>query len=237
MILHNSHQPFLFTHNNQLHLAYCEKEKIITINKISVAIWNVFILNLETNIKKKIFNVQNRIECNPCVRYENGNVVLNFVASDALTSNATMIRYYLKSVVLDDSFNALTEEQQIVETFSGFETQQNILSFALECRYEYIAVENKTTSAKSMLDISSISNGFARIIPIFNTSEFIVTDPHTQRSFYIKDNFTSNPPQIKNNKHESVYKCSILNNIIAYAIKKQDFEDRDIIIEDSYFIE
>jgi len=237
MILSNSHQPFLFKHNNQMHLIYCEKNNTLIINQMPIIIWSIFVLNLETNTKKRIFNIENRIECNPSVRYENNSIILNYIASNIIEEKIESIDYFLYRTILDNDFNIIREEQQLIKTFSGFETLTDIYYFSLRGGYEYINIQNKDTNNENILNISSITNGLARIIPIFNSNNFIVTDPYTQRSFYIQDNFTNDPPQIKNNQHQSIYKCSILDNTISYAVKKQDLENRDIIIEEGYYIE
>jgi hypothetical protein len=240
-VYQNAHQPFLFKNNNKDYMLYCKKEKTINIIKphktFSLAVWNIYIKDLQNEIDKKIFNIENRIECNPSFFIENNELFLSFISSVVIDNNTKSLNYFLKKVKLDQNFNLISEEEDVVSAMSGFETDSKIYCFSYLSSFEYIFEIDKQTSITKQLDISSIANEFGRIIPIFNSNNYIVTDSLTQRSFLIENNFTSTPKQIKNNKGDSIYKCSILDNKLAYAIKKEDFEDRDIIIETGYIVE
>lgn len=240
-VFKNSHQPYLFKHKNKNFMAFCKKEKIIKLlrgeRNFEFVVWNIYIKDLETNIDKKIFSINDRIECNPSIFYENGEAYLSFIASVSINNDTKLFNYQLKKIKIDENFNLISEEEDVMPAMSGFETDKKIYSFSFLSGFEYIFEIDKEKCTTISLDISSITNQFGRVIPIYNSSNYIITDSLTQRSFFIENNHTFNPKQIKNKEGKKVYKCSILDNIIAYALKTGEFEDRDIVIEEGYILE
>lgn len=244
-----THQPFLFKKDNKIKLLHCQSKKEDQI--IYSRPWKIFVKDLDSGEISKIstpFNKINKIkneaiiECNPSLYELDGNFFLTYVKG-VLESG---LKYHLVQYEVPDlDFNKIKNFTILKNNiFSGCVVNNKIYSIAHQVG-ETILIEdlfNKNllgSISKDLFDFQSIT----RINSIFKQNKLIVTGldkkPRSRtnkllihKSYIYNIDEESIEKELLNKNGESLYKSSIIDNKLAYALKLKGFEDRRIEIED-----
>lgn len=241
----NSHQPFLFKNDlNELCLLYCSlkdnnylKEIKYFSEIIKIRPWQIKFLNLETQESYFLnFNCFNEsfgemiVFCNPHLIENELFVNIGFQKNDQ-----SGIKYHFCKTKLQENisfFNVLSNET----IFSGtkFSSEFILCNYKMERNLRKYNCENNNFIEVfgNYLDIPY--DMIYKIQKIWNTYNFIFTVGYNEKySSYVLDEKLNVINEIKNLNDESVYKCSILDDNLIYAVKNDNLEEesRTLILE------
>jgi len=230
------HQPYISSN----FLLYCFAENPIKLNfggEYELVPWKIWKKN-SNGIESEINTPQNGIygdvilECNPHIINKDNNLYLGYTAGFNNGLNTPIVYYYI-NIPIDDNLNIIGDMSIITKSFSSCFIQDKLLS-----------IDHKHGNDKLIINEELFKLPFEyqfiyRVTNIFNDqNKFIVTvaDENNIYHSYLLD-FNNNFKEIKNLANESIYKCSILNNKLAYAVKNSSKEEARIIIEETFPID
>jgi hypothetical protein len=230
-------QPFLFLNESkEKSLLYCNsinKKELFFGNKLYIDPWKIYYKNSnEENFNlSTLTELENYgkviLECNPHLFYKESQLYLGYTAGFSKGKNTPVIYYYLNSKT-NLNFTTFYDTQVIEKAFSAAYIG-NDLFYTKKTINGDILIKNDT-DLNLQLNVKNIY----RICPIYlNNDYFIITfsDNNKKDQSWIF-NKNGNPLiEIKNSNNESIYKCSILNDILIYT-KKTD-EEKRILIEEN----
>jgi hypothetical protein len=251
MLLSNSSQPYLFANANTVDMLYCYADHSINLSfgqsSYVIRPWKIKKLNLvnetSTDLQTTLFhNEYGRValECNPHVRSNNGEVKLYYTAGFMKTDNDP-IKYYLCSMTADNlNLDNLRDFTVIHKTFSGTLLNTNELLFVDKVYGKDVLVRKNLSS--NMADIINTEylnlSEILRITTASNSDKVIITGKSKEQTYisYLLNSDLSIDHIITNLYNINIYKCSILNNLLAYTVRNdsygsEDVESRSIVIE------
>lgn len=244
-----THQPFLFKKDNKIKLLHCqsEKEDKITYSRP----WKIFLKDLDSGEISKINTPFNKIkkskneaiiECNPSLYELDDKFFFTYIKGVPEPS----LKYHLVQYEVPDlDFNKI-KNFIILKTnvFSGCVVNNKIYSLEHQIGktilIEDLLNKNLLDSISSdLFDFESIT----RVNSIFKQNKLIVTGldkkPRSRtnklpiyKSYIYNTDEKCIEKELLNKNGESLYKSSIIDNKLAYALKLKGFEDRRIEIED-----
>lgn len=244
-----THQPFLFKQGDKIKLLHCQSKQEDTITYSRP--WKIFLKDLDSGEILKINTPFNKIkinkneaiiECNPSLYELDGKFFLTYIKG---VLEPTLKYHLVQYEVPDLDFNKI-KNFIILKTnvFSGCVVNNKIYSLDHKIG-KTILIEDLLN--KNLLDsISSDLFNFesiTRVNSIFKQNKLIVTGldkkPRSRTnklSIYKSYIYNTDEKRIEkellNKNGESLYKSSIIDNKLAYALKLKGFEDRRIEIED-----
>ncbi len=249
--LSNSSQPYLFVNSNTVDMLYCYADHSIDLSfgnsSYVIRPWKIKKLNLtnetSTDLQTTLFdNEYGRValECNPHIRSSNGEIKLYYTAGFMKTDNDP-IKYYLCSMTADNlNLDNLRDFTVIHKTFSGTLLNDNELLFVDKVYGKDVLVRKNLIS--NMADIISTEHlnlgEILRITTVYNSDKVIITGKSKEQSYvsYLLNSDLSIDHIITNEYNINIYKCSILNNLLAYTVRNdsyssEDVESRSIVVE------
>ena len=245
-----THQPFLFKKADKIKLLHCQskqEDKIIYSRP-----WKIFIKDLDSGGISKINTPFNKIssknrseaiiECNPSLYELDGKFFLTYIKGVFEAGlKYDLVQYEVPDLDFDKIKDFTILKSNI---FSGCVVDNKIYSLAHQIG-KIILIED--FSNKDLLDsISSDLFNFesiTRVNSIFKQNKLIVTGldkkPKSRtnklsvyKSYIYDIDKKCIERELLNKNGESLYKSSIIDNKLAYALKLKGFEDRRIEIED-----
>lgn len=252
-----SHMPFLFNHNDNKYLLYCEKEKDLSMligfenpnsdtpfplytNFIG---WAVHIKNLDTGEVKKIPTPESDLDCNPSIFFENGKMLLSYIASNIIThpysdgDRMQCLKTSLRTIELNEDFSPKLETESVVQdqTWTGIVTDKYVIyrnneSVAGPCSFTVInkdTKEQKTLSAKNQRMTYRTNPIWGESDKFILTFDMEVAEDYKNASIVIDLNTTQQQLIIRTNDPEmpdgnlDIYKCSILDDKLIYSKKNK----------------
>ena len=244
-----THQPFLFKKDNKIKLLHCQskEEDKITYSRP----WKIFLKDLDSGEvlkvntpfnKNKITKNEAIIECNPSLYELDGKFFFTYIKG---VLEPTLKYHLVQYEVPDLDFNKIKNFMILKNNiFSGCVVDNKIYSLANKIG-KIILIEdllNKNllgSISRDLFDFESIT----RVNSIFKENKLIVTGLHKKprsrtnklhiyKSYIYNTDEKSIEKELLNKNGESLYKSSIIDNKLAYALKLKGFEDRRIEIED-----
>lgn len=246
-ILDNGNQPYLYYNNHNKILLYCYANSIKTFlygNEYSIKPWKIYFKNLTDNTDKVLQTPSYHseygnvvVECNPHIIVDKNINYLYYNAGFNQGLNTPII-YYLCRVAISDLniTNICYDTFSIVhKCFTGTSINDNTIVSADQISSNLSLYSNFELIKNINLLPYNISQIY-KINKIFNQNKYIVTGSDNSRNIrsILLDNEFCFVSEIFNENQQPVYKCSILDNIIAYTIRIEDntIENRKIIITD-----
>lgn len=178
------------------------------------------------------------IECNPHIVIENNIVKLYYTAGFIQSLNSP-INYWLCCL----SFNSLNFEtvlnfEIITKTFTGTPINEDtILCIDKVYQKDVLITKNIASETSQMINNGIDAVEILRINNIFNSDQKIITVKNSlmsHTSYLINSDFSINQI-ITNSQGYNIYKCSILDDMLAYTIcndsNTDEPESRSILIE------
>lgn len=223
--MQNSSQPYLYYDNNdEINLLYCYGEGIKTLffgNSYNIKAWKIYHKNYTNNTITRVSTPKAIdglgsviLECNPHLY---NNYLYCTLGTNA--GHNKPLNYHLCRFPLTDNVSlSLGQVEVLQKTFTG--TQYNdYLIFANPKKNGNLIQLDTQTSQSS--DIVLPTKYIYKINKIFNTDQFILTGQTENNPYcsYLYDNNWNFIKEITNNRQQSVYKCSILDNILIYTTK------------------
>ena len=244
MIYNNSHQPYLYSYLNNKYLLYCycdhESSLLFHTEEYKIKLWKIHLKLLFGQNRDIILPTINNykdygnivLECNPHI-YQNFETGISYLCYTAgFQKNETAhIEYFLCRVKIND-LSTLdidnTTFEILQKAFTGTIFSENII-------YEAVNKTNHTSvlmKNNEIIDINLKYNHIYKIANVFDTKNFIITystEDNSQHSCVLDSNLQP-IREIKNSLGESVYKCSLLDNLLVYACGDGD-SDRYLKLE------
>lgn len=227
------HQPYLYSN----FLLYCFAENPIKLNfggEYELVPWKIYKKDsnaVESQINTPKYGIHGDIilECNPHVLTKNNNLYLGYTAGFNQGSDTPIVYYYI-NIPIDANLNIIGDMNIITRSFSACLIQDKLFSIDHKHGHDKLIVNNELFKLpfeyKFIYRITNISN---------DKDKFIITiadKDNIYRSYLLDSN--NNFKEIKNLANEPVYKCSMLNNKLIYAIKNSPAEEARIIIEETF---
>lgn len=240
-----THQPFLFKKNNKIKLLYCQSEEGDNIT--SARPWKIFVKDLDSEqILKintpfsKIFSGDKNnalIECNPSLHKLGNSFFLTYIKGVLYPP----LKYNLVQYEVPDlDFNKIKNFNILKSNiFSGCVLNKKIYSLKGQGG-KVILIEAffKRSDAPESINCEDFNfQSFIRVNSIFEQNKLIITglskEPNSIHKSYIYNvDKKCVERELLNKNGDSLYKSSIIDNKLAYAIKLNGFENREIQIED-----
>jgi hypothetical protein len=251
MLLSNSSQPYLYNDNNVSRMLYCCADHAIDLNYggsiYTIRPWKIKLLDLSNNTSVLVPTVSYdeqygrvALECNPHIIISNSTIKLYYTVG-FMKSDDSPIVYYLCSMTADNlSLTNLTDFTVVQKTFSGTFLTDSELLF-VDKIYGKDTLVRKTIGSTngSLVPVDTMSlEEILRVTRTFDTNQIIITGKTSQKTYvsYLLNNDLSIDKKINNSYGMDIYKCSILNNVLAYTVRnesynKEDVESRSIVVE------
>lgn len=243
--LNNSSQPFLYPN----HILYCYSEHSIDLffgGSFSIRPWKIRNRNMlsgeDYEIPTQRYNEElGRVvlEANPSVSSINNLWKIYWTAGFSNGKNSPIRYYYCSMDSVDETLKDLSNFQIVQQTYNGAVVSEQLLfkdetSSNPNTTIVKRAVDNEITNSINIsdLDLSNID----KITPIFGTTKFIVggTDHSNINVSYVVDQDYMIRQKLKNSYNYDVYKCSILDSLLAYTVHTNKYtqdEHRAVVIE------
>jgi len=249
--LSNSSQPYLFVNSNTVDMLYCYADHSIGLrfgnSSYVIRPWKIKKLNLtnETSVDVQTTLFDNEygrvaLECNPHIRSSNGEVKLYYTAGFIKTENDP-IKYYLCSMTADNlNLDNLRDFTVIHKTFSGTLLNSNELLFVDKVYgKDVLARKNLSFNTADIINTEYLDLAeILRITTVYNSDQVIITGKSKEQTYvsYLLNSDLSIDHIITNSYNMNIYKCSLLNNLLAYTVRNdsygpEDVESRSIVIE------
>lgn len=251
MLLINSSQPYLFANANTVDMLYCYADHSINLSfgqsSYVIRPWKIKKLNLanetSTDLQTTLFdNEYGRValECNPHVRFNNEEVKLYYTAG-FMKTDSDPIKYYLCSMTADNlNLDNLRDFTVIHKTFSGTLLNTNELLFVDKVYgKDVLARKNLSSNMADIINTEYLDLAeILRITTVYNSDKVIITGKSKEQTYvsYLLNSDLNIDHIITNSYNMNIYKCSILNNLLAYTVrndvhKPEDVESRSIVVE------
>lgn len=229
------HQPYLYSNL----LLYCFAEnpiKLIFGGEYEIIPWKIWKRDsngIESVINTPTSGIHGNIilECNPHILNKNNNLYLGYTAGFNQGNDTPLIYYYV-NIPIDLNLNIIGDMEIITQSLSSCFVQGNLLSIDHTDLIPKFVINEEFFKLpfqyKFIYRITNISNDNSRFI-------MTVSDENdVYRSYLLDLNLNNNFKEIKNLANESIYKCSILNNKLVYAVKDSPNEEARTIIEETF---
>lgn len=226
-------------------MLYCYGETIKTIvfgSPYDLRGWKIYHKNLNDDNGVVVDTPQHHpeygeviLECNPHPVIINNEIYLYYTAGFYKQPNSP-IKYKLCSIRSQNMvFSSLDHNSwtTIIDAFSATRYMDNLIFSKKINNKSILYKQDLATGDVSEIVVDAlIDQWIYKINKIFNENLMIITTP--DQSILLNDNL-SYIKNITNNQNQNIYKCSILDNVLAYTIKHNDSrlqESRSIVIED-----
>lgn len=252
MLLINSSQPYLFTSAESTNMLYCYADHSIDLSfgnsSYVIRPWKIKKINLSNNISTDIqttliHNQYGRvaIECNPHIKIEDNTVKLYYTAG-FMKTDSDPIKYYLCSMTANNlSLENLRDFTVVHKTFSGTILDPNYLLFVDKVYGKDVLVRKNihSNTADIIIGTDYLNLGeILRITNVFDSDKVIITGKTKEQAYvsYLLNSDLTIDHIITNSYNMNVYKCSLLNNLLAYTVRNdshspEDVESRSIVVE------
>ena len=255
-LIQNSSQPYLYKDNNNLsQMLYCYADHSIDLSygssSYKIRPWKIKKLNLDTQESSVIQTVSYHqdyglaiLECNPHLYIKDGIIKLYYTAG-FMKEEGNPITYHLCSMTADNlNLDHLVDLSIIEKTFSGTMINDNELLCVQKAYGKDILVKKDINSNNGRiisLDYLQIDE-ILRLTKRFDNDKVIITGKTYQKNYvsYLLNNnlIIEDSSIIQNSYNMDVYKCSLLDNIMAYTVRNEsygpeDVESRSIVIENN----
>lgn len=243
--LNNSTQPFLYPDN----ILYCYSEYSIDLffgKSFSVRPWKIRNRNIisgeDYEVPTQRYNEElGRVvlEANPSIVYSNNIWKIYWTAGFSNGKNTPIKYYYCSMDSVDGSLQNLANFQVIQQTYTGAFVSDSLL-FKDETSSNPNTSLVKKAANDNIIEPISIDNldlsNIDKITPIFGTTKFIVggTDHSNINVSYVVDQDYMIRQKLKNSYNYDVYKCSILDSLLAYTVHTNKYtqdEHRAVVVE------
>jgi len=237
-----THQPYLFRKNNERFLLFTKGDATKTYESfdgVTLTFESIYVKNLDTQQEKKLFDFEEHIECNPVYFEEQGKKYISYIKSNNLSESPVTI-FDLYKVEVDGDFNTIGDHVLLKEnTYSGFENEQYVVFSELEHYQIFLIFLNKETQERKKFKITQLvdQQPLFRVVPVYGQlNSVLLTSATSEMTAYIADiNNFYNFKTVINKDGMPVYKCSVLDALLVYAIKAGPHrEDRELIHEENF---
>ncbi len=170
---------------------------------------------------------------------EQGKKYISYIKSNNLSESPVTI-FDLYKVEVDNDFNTIEEHVLLKEnTYSGFENEQYVVFSELEHYQIFLIFLNKETQERKKFKITQLvdQQPLFRVVPVYGQlNSVLLTSATSEMTAYIADiNNFYNFKTVINKDGMPVYKCSVLDALLVYAIKAGPHrEDRELIHEENF---
>jgi hypothetical protein len=227
------HQPYLSSN----FLLYCSAENSIKLNfggEYELVPWKIYKKdsnNIESEINTPKYGPLGNIilECNPHLLTKDYTLYLGYTAGFNQGLETPIVYYYI-NIPIDSNLNIIGDMNVITRSFSSCLIQNKLFS-----------IDHKSGEDKLIVDDELFKLPFEykfiyRITNVFEQEgRFIITvsdADNIYRSYLI--DFNNNFKEIKNLAGDSIYKCSIYNNKLVYAVKDTTDQEARRIVEETF---
>jgi hypothetical protein len=237
-----THQPYLFRKNNERFLLFTKGDATKTYESfdgVTLTFESIYVKNLDTQQEKKLFDFEEHIECNPVYFEEQGKKYISYIKSNNLSESPVTI-FDLYKVEVDDNFDTIGEHILLKEnTYSGFENEQYVVFSELEHYQIFLIFMNKKTQERKKFKITQLvdQQPLFRVVPVYGQlNSVLLTSATSEMTAYIADiNNFYNFKVVLNKDKKPVYKCSVLDDLLVYAVKiGLNREDRELVFEEAF---
>ena len=237
-----THQPYLFKKNNDKFLLFTKGDATKTYESfdgVMLTFESIYVKNLDTQQEKKLFDFEEHIECNPVYFEEQGKKYISYIKSNNLSESPATI-FHLYKVEVNDDFDTIGEHILLKEnTYSGFENEQYVVFSELEHYQIFLIFMNKETQERKKFRITQLvdQQPLFRVVPVYGQlNSVLLTSATSEMTAYIADiNNFYNFKVVLNKDKKPVYKCSILDDLLVYAVKiGLNREDRELVFEEAF---
>ena len=249
--LNNSSQPYLFNNSDEIDMLYCYADHSIDLSfgnsSYVIRPWKIKKIDLNNNTSTDIQTTlvhseygRVALECNPHIKLENNTVKLYYTAG-FMKTDSDPIRYYLCRMTADNlNLDNLRDFTVVHKTFSGTLLDNNYLLFVDKVYGKDVLVrKNLNSNMADIIDTDYLNLAeILKIANVFNSDKVIITGKTKQQSYvsYLLNSDLTIDHIINNSYNMNVYKCSILNNLLAYTVRNdshspEDVESRSIVVE------
>lgn len=249
--LDNSSQPYLFTHNNVIKMLYCYANHSVSLSfgatPYIIRPWKIHIYDLNNQTTGTVMTPTSHheygdiiIECNPHLVIVDNVIKLYYTAGFIRDLNSP-INYQICCLTFDNlNFETIENFEIVTKSFTGTPIDnETILCIDKVYQKDILISKNILSNTKTIINHEMDAVEILRITNIFNSDKKIITVKNSFMSYYsyfINADLSINKI-ITNNQGYNVYKCSILNNLLAYTIhndsNSSEPESRSILIEES----
>lgn len=248
MLLDNSSQPYLYKDSSDATcLLYCHAEQTLNLlfgNSFRIRPWKIRYRNLNSNFDEIIPTNRYQegygkvlVECNPHINLINNQLTLFYTAGFS-NGRDTPIKYYYCAMDSEDyTFMNLSNFRIIQPTFTACIFNDKIIYIQKTQHSDKLmskdyGSDNATEITVSGMDLIEI----VRITKLFDQNKLIMTgrNPENIDTSYLINSDLHVEKAIKNIYNYNVYKCSLLDNQLAYTVKvnpHSDNEHRQIVLE------
>jgi hypothetical protein len=234
-----SHMPFLFEENGQKFMIFSSCENFLTgIYGEQYMPWTIYCINLETNEKFRVntYLSEKNVECSGSMFYDDeGMCNFSFIGTNFETQD--ILKYYI-TTLKGPNLRNLSSKKIEEKTFTGTITndwyvysKKYIIPNTHTPRDTISIVNKKTKNTKTI----NLFETVYRMVEVFDQKDkLIVTGSENDHTFSILYDMNIGTHQVIKVNGDDVYKCSILGDEIACAVKLDGFEEREIKFYDSY---
>jgi hypothetical protein len=249
--LSNSSQPYLFVNSNTVDMLYCYADHSIDLSfgnsSYTIRPWKIKKINLNDSVSTDVQTTlvhseygRAALECNPHIKIENNTIKLYYTVG-FMKTEADPIKYHLCCMTADNlNLDNLRDFTVVHKTFSGTLLDNNYLLFVDKVYGKDVLVrKNINSNTADIIDTDYLNFiEILRITNVFNSDKVIVTGKTKEQVYvsYLLNSDLTIDHIITNSYNMNIYKCSILNNLLAYTVrndvhKPEDVESRSIVVE------
>jgi hypothetical protein len=244
MIIKNSSQPFLYQNNNkELGLLYCYADHSVDLffgDSFIIQPWKINNKNLITGhneiVPTNTFDEQlGRVvmECNPSIDVIDNKLTIFWTAGFSNGKNTPISYYYCAMDSEDYTFTSLSNFRILHKAYSCVYLDGSLIYKEETVNPEEpLIIKNLATDTSSVLTIEDFDLlDISRINRIFNQNKLIITgkNPENIDCSYIVNSSGTIEKRIKNLYNYDVYKASVFDNNLAYAVTIDNH--KSIVIE------
>jgi hypothetical protein len=227
------HQPYLSSN----FLLYCSAENSIKLNfggeyeLVPWKIWKKDSNNVESEINTPKYGIYGDIlvECNPHILIKDNNLYLGYTAGFNQGLNTPIVYCYI-NIPIDSNLNIIGDMNIITRSFSSCLIQNKLFSIDHKHGHDKLIVNDE------LFKLPFEYKFIYRLTNVFEQEDrFIITVSDLDgvyRSYLI--DFKGNFKEIKNLAGDSIYKCSIYNNKLVYAVKDSEDKEARRIVEETF---
>lgn len=247
--LDNSSQPYLFTNNNNVKMLYCYANHSVSLSfgatSYIIRPWKIHIYDLNNQTTETVMTPTSHhehgniiIECNPHLVLVDSVVKLYYTAGFIKDLNSP-INYHLCCLTFNNlNFETITNFEIVTKTFTGaMMDYETVLCIDKVYQKDILIQKNIISDTRTIINHEMDAVEILRITNIFNSDQKIITVKNSFMSYYsyLMNADLSINKMITNNQGYNVYKCSLLDNLLAYTIHNHsnidEPESRSVIIE------
>jgi hypothetical protein len=230
-----THMPFLFSYKGIEYMLYTSARILID----NYMPWETYCINLTNGEQWKINTPQsgNDIQCSPSVFEENDKLIFTHIGSTTNDNGSKFYEFYKLNDFSDLQGNGVYKSQG--RMMKGAENKKYIVKHikqytfekGIEERLEFYEKESNALVFEEREELDNI----VRVVSVFNSENLFIITSRRNNDYisYILD-IESNNRELIQVDGQSVYKCSIYNGVLAYAVKEDGFEERHIEFTENF---